>query len=103
MQSSVFFGKKKERSNSRNSSDDWSFMSPKTEAYFIEGFLIRWSCSTLHQSIYLSRRLEFRNKAHITERDILYVCMTLGKILNINAISFLGKKNKHANIYHKHV
>ena len=38
----------------------WSFMPFGTYVYFIDGFLIRWSGFTQHQSIYLSVWLEFR-------------------------------------------
>ena len=36
----------------------FSFMAYGRKGYFISGFLIRWSGSTLHRSIYLSRQLE---------------------------------------------
>ena len=48
------------------------FMPYGAKEHFIDGFLIRSSGSTLHQSIYLSRQLELR-KGLITKRYMFYV------------------------------
>ena len=63
----------------QQSSKDWIFMPYGTEAYFIDGFLIRWNGSTLHQSIYLNRCLEFRKGVHY--KKVHFVCIAIGRFL----------------------
>ena len=36
-----------------------------TKAYFIDGFLVRWSGSTLQLSIYLNERFKFRRSGSL--------------------------------------
>ena len=54
-----------------------------TKTHFIDRFLIRWSGSTLHRSIYLSQQLGFRN-VHL-------LCIALGHFLILMQYLFLEK------------
>ena len=56
----------------------------------IGGFLIRWSDSTLHRSIYLSRKSELSTGGHYLNVHIS--CIALGRFFNANVVPFLGKK-----------
>ena len=67
-----------------------------TNAYFIDGFFIRWSGSILYQSIYLSRSLEFRKRGSLP-KGTSFMC-SLKAFLNTNVVSFLGKKNTRNKI-----
>ena len=62
----------------------WSFMS-----YFVDNFLIIWSGFTQHQSIYLSRWLEYRKIQGICG---IYCMYSLVAFSNTNVVSFFGNK-----------
>ena len=47
--------------------------------------------STLHRTIYLSHRLDFRKKRFITERYI-FVCIASRRFLNTNVVSSFVKE-----------
>ena len=74
----------------------WSIIQPPNphkQSYlcYIDIFLISWTDSTLHRSIYVTQQLEFRKRAHYLKVHLL--CIALGHFLILSILFSLEKLN----------